>query len=82
MGAFYTVARLPVDNAERFCKWLLTDFEYEGCTVMLAPASGFYTEPGLGRDEVRVAYVLAKDDLKHALAVLAQALKAYPGRTN
>ena len=74
MGAFYTVARLPVDNAERFCKWLLTDFEYEGCTVMLAPASGFYTEPGLGRDEVRVAYVLAKDDLKHALAVLAQAL--------
>ena len=82
MGAFYTVARLPVDNAERFCKWLLTDFEYEGCTVMLAPASGFYTEPGLGRDEVRVAYVLAKDDLKPALAVLAQALKAYPGRTN
>ena len=82
MGAFYTVARLPVDNAERFCKWLLTDFEYEGCTVMLAPASGFYTEPGVGRDEVRVAYVLAKDDLKHALAVLAQALKAYPGRTN
>ncbi|MGC3978814.1 MAG: pyridoxal phosphate-dependent aminotransferase [Paludibacteraceae bacterium] len=77
MGAFYTVARLPVDDADKFCSWLLSDFEYEGCTVMMAPATGFYTEPGLGKNEVRIAYVLNKEDLKHALVVLGKALEAY-----
>ena len=77
MGAFYTVARLPVDDAEAFCAWCLSDFEYEGCTVMMAPASGFYVTPGMGKNEVRLAYVLNKKDLKHALVVLAKALEAY-----
>lgn len=81
MGAFYTVARIPVDDAEKFCAWCLEHFEYEGQTVMMAPASGFYTTPGLGRDEVRIAYVLKKDDLQKALFVLEKALEAYPGRT-
>ncbi|MBR5735233.1 MAG: pyridoxal phosphate-dependent aminotransferase [Bacteroidales bacterium] len=81
MGAFYTVAKLPVDDAEKFCAWCLTDFSYEGATVMMAPASGFYTTLGLGRNEVRIAYVLKKDDLKQALLVLAKALEAYPGNT-
>ncbi len=81
MGAFYTVARLPVDDAERFCAWCLTDFNYEGQTVMMAPAAGFYTTEGAGRDEVRIAYVLKKEDLTRALVVLKQALEAYPGRT-
>ncbi|WP_080904183.1 pyridoxal phosphate-dependent aminotransferase [Parabacteroides sp. Marseille-P3160] len=80
MGAFYTVARLPVDNAETFCAWCLSDFEYEGQTVMMAPASGFYTTPGYGDDEVRLAYVLKKEDLRKALLVLSKALEAYPGR--
>jgi len=80
MGAFYTVARLPIDDSDKFCAWLLSDFEYEGCTVMMAPASGFYTEPGLGKNEVRIAYVLNKEDLKHALIVLAKALDVYPGK--
>lgn len=82
MGAFYTVASLPVDDAEKFCAWCLNDFSYEGATVMMAPASGFYTTPGMGRNEVRLAYVLCKEDLAKALKVLAEALKAYPGRTN
>ena len=82
MGAFYTVAKLPVDDAEKFCAWCLTDFTYEGATVMMAPASGFYTTLGLGRNEVRIAYVLKKDDLKQALVVLAKALEAYPGNTH
>ncbi|MGM9748909.1 MAG: pyridoxal phosphate-dependent aminotransferase, partial [Candidatus Cryptobacteroides sp.] len=77
MGAFYTVARLPVDDAEKFCAWCLTDFSYEGATVMMAPAAGFYTVPGKGKDEVRLAYVLNKEDLEHALKVLEEALKAY-----
>ncbi len=77
MGAFYTTARLPIDDSDKFCSWCLSDFEYEGCTVMMAPASGFYTEPGLGKNEVRIAYVLNKEDLKHALIVLAKALEAY-----
>jgi len=77
MGAFYTVARLPVDDAEKFCAWCLSDFDYEGETVMMAPASGFYSTPGLGRDEVRIAYVLNKDDLRRALVVLEKALEAY-----
>ena len=81
MGAFYTVARLPVDSAERFCAWCLEEFEYEGQTVMMAPASGFYTTPGAGTDQVRIAYVLRKEDLEQALVVLRKALEAYPGRT-
>ena len=81
MGAFYTVARLPVDDSERFCAWCLSDFNYEGATVMMAPASGFYTTPGAGRNEVRIAYVLKKEDLAQALVVLKKALEAYPGRT-
>lgn len=80
MGAFYTVARLPVDDADKFCAWCLSEFEYEGETVFMAPASGFYTTPGLGRDEVRIAYVLKKEDLVRALFVLEKALGAYPGR--
>lgn len=80
MGAFYTVVRLPVDDAEKFCVWCLSDFRYEGATVMMAPASGFYTEPGEGRQEVRIAYVLCKEDLAKALVVLQKALEEYPGR--
>ena len=80
MGAFYTVARLPVDDSEKFCAWCLSEFNYEGETVMMAPASGFYTTPGAGRNEVRIAYVLKKDDLQRALVVLQKALEAYPGR--
>ena len=79
MGAFYTVAKLPVDDAEKFCAWCLSDFQYEGETVMMAPAAGFYTTPGVGRDQVRLAYVLKKDDLNRALFVLRKALEAYPG---
>lgn len=81
MGAFYTVVSLPVDNADRFCEWCLRDFQYEGATVFMAPASGFYITPGMGVNEVRMAYVLNKADLAQALTVLAEALKAYPGRT-
>jgi len=81
MGAFYTVARLPIDDADRFCAWLLDEFEYEGQTVMIAPASGFYTTPGVGRDEVRLAYVISKDKLAKAMEVLRKALEVYPGRT-
>jgi aspartate aminotransferase len=77
MGAFYTVARLPVDDADKFCAWCLSDFEYEGQTVFMAPASGFYTDPELGKDEVRIAYVLNKEDLGKALIVLEKALEAY-----
>lgn len=81
MGAFYTVVSLPVDDADRFCRWCLEEFSFEGATVFMAPASGFYSTPGRGKNEVRMAYVLNRDDLGHALRVLAQALKAYPGRT-
>lgn len=81
MGAFYTVAKLPVDDADKFCAWCLSEFEYEGQTVMMAPASGFYTTPGLGKNEVRIAYVLKKEDLAKALQVLAKALEVYPGKT-
>lgn len=80
MGAFYTVAKLPVDDAEKFCAWCLSEFEYEGHTVMMAPAAGFYTTPGAGKDQVRIAYVLNKEDLTHALVVLKKALESYPGR--
>jgi aspartate aminotransferase len=81
MGAFYTVAKLPVDDADKFCAWCLSDFQWEGETVMMAPASGFYTTPGAGYNQVRLAYVLKKDDLVRALFVLRKALEAYPGRT-
>ncbi len=81
MGAFYTVAKLPIDDSDKFCAWLLNDFEYEGQTVMMAPCSGFYTEKGQGKDEVRVAYVLEKEELAKALVVLKKALEVYPGRT-
>ena len=77
MGAFYTMVRLPVDDAEKFCEWCLTDFSYEGQTVMMAPGSGFYSTPGAGRDEVRMAYVLNREDLGKALVVLEKALEAY-----
>ena len=80
MGAFYTVAKLPVDDADKFCEWCLSDFNYEGETVMMAPASGFYSTPGMGRDEVRIAYVLKKEDLQRALFILEKALDAYNKR--
>lgn len=81
MGAFYTVARLPVDDADRFCAWCLESFEYKKQTIFMAPASGFYITPGMGYNEVRLAYVIKKADLKNAMDCLEEALKAYPGRT-
>ena len=80
MGAFYTMVRLPVDDAEKFCKWCLTDFDYEGETVMMAPGSGFYATPGMGRDEVRIAYALNIEDLKRSVVILEKALEAYGAR--
>lgn len=77
MGAFYTVARIPVDDAEKFCAWCLTDFDYEGETIMMAPGNGFYATPGMGRDEVRIAYALNIEDLKRAVVILEKALEAY-----
>jgi aspartate aminotransferase len=79
-GAFYTVVKLPVDDIDKFARWLLEDFEYKNQTVMIAPASGFYSTPGYGKNEARIAYVLKIDDLKNAMLVLAEALKVYPGR--
>ncbi len=79
-GAFYCVAKFPVDDAEKFCQWLLEDFEYKGQTVMMAPANGFYSTPGKGKDEARIAYVLNQQSLKNAVECLAEALKVYPGR--
>ncbi len=80
MGAFYTVAKLPIDDSDKFCAWLLSDFDYDGQTVMMAPASGFYTSDEYGRNEVRIAYVLEKEELRKALLVLQKALEVYPGR--
>jgi len=80
-GAFYCIARLPIDNADVFCQWLLESFSHNSQTVMMAPAAGFYSTPGAGLDEVRIAYVLKKDDLKNAMLCLEEALKVYPGRT-
>jgi len=77
-GAFYTVVRLPVDDTDRFAQWLLEEFEYNNQTVMIAPASGFYSTPGQGKNEARIAYVLNIEDLKNAIAVLEKALKVYP----
>ena len=80
-GAFYVVAKLPIDDSDRFCQWLLEDFKYEDQTVMLAPASGFYSTKGRGKDEVRISYVLKVDDLRQSMKVLEEALKVYPGKT-
>ncbi len=80
-GAFYSIVRLPVDDADKFCQWLLEEFEYNHQTVMLAPASGFYHTSGLGKNEVRIAYVLKKSELKKAIETLAVALNEYPGKT-
>ena len=77
MGAFYTMVRLPVDDSEKFCKWCLTDFDYEGETIMMAPGNGFYSTPGMGKDEVRIAYALNIEDLKRAVLILEKALEAY-----
>ena len=79
MGAFYTVAKIPVDDADKFCAWLLSDFEYENQTLFMAPATGFYTDPKNGIDQVRIAYVLKKEDLAVCLKILEEALKVYPG---
>ena len=80
-GAFYVTARLPIDDSDKFCQWLLESFDYEKQTVMLAPASGFYSTPGGGKDEVRISYVLNVEDLKKAMRCIEEALKVYPGRT-
>jgi aspartate aminotransferase len=80
-GAFYCVAKFPVDDAEKFCQWLLEEYSFEGQTVMMAPANGFYSTKGAGQQEARIAYVLNKDSLINAVAVLREALKVYPGRT-
>ncbi|MFW5944292.1 MAG: pyridoxal phosphate-dependent aminotransferase [Bacteroidota bacterium] len=80
-GAFYTVVQLPVDDTERFAQWMLSDFHHKNQTVMIAPASGFYSSPGQGEDEARIAYVLKIEDLKNAMETLEEALKAYPGKT-
>lgn len=80
-GAFYTVVKLPIDDSDKFAQWILEDFEYKNQTVMVAPATGFYATPGLGKNEVRIAYVLKKEELAKAMETLAEALKVYPGRT-
>lgn len=80
MGAFYTIARLPVDSAENFAKWMLEEFNYNGETTMVAPAAGFYASEGRGTDEVRLAYVLKVEDIEHAIKCLEEGLKVYPGR--
>ena len=77
MGAFYTIARLPIDDSDKFCEWCLREFEYEGATIMLAPASGFYSEEGLGKNEVRIAYILEKSELKKAIRILGKAIEEY-----
>ena len=79
-GAFYCIAKLPIDNSDKFCQWLLEKFEYGNQTVMMAPATGFYASKGLGKNEVRIAYVLKKDDLRIAVRCIEEALKVYPGR--
>ena len=81
-GAFYAVVRLPIDDSDKFCQWMLESFAHENQTVMMAPATGFYSTPGAGKNEVRLAYVLNKTDLAAALTCIAEALKVYPGKTN
>lgn len=80
-GAFYMLVRLPIDDSDAFCQWILESFDHEGATVMMAPATGFYATPGLGKNEVRIAYVLEEEKLKKAMECLAKALELYPGRT-
>ena len=80
-GAFYAIAELPIDDADQFCQWLLESFSHEEQTVMLAPATGFYGTPGLGKKEVRLAYVLKLEDINKAMDCLEVSLKVYPGRT-
>ncbi len=80
-GAFYAMAKLPIDSSDAFCQWVLSDFHLNGETVMLAPATGFYATPGAGLDEVRIAYVLEENTIRRAVAVIAAALQAYPGRS-
>jgi len=79
-GAFYAIARLPIDDSDKFCQWLLESFSYNNETVMLAPATGFYTTKGLGLDEVRIAYVLKNSEMEKAFECLRVALEQYPGR--
>jgi len=81
-GAFYAIARLPIDDSDVFCQWLLESFNHQGQTLMMAPASGFYNTPGKGKDEVRLAYVINNEDINFAMDCLEEALKVYPGRTN
>ena len=80
-GAFYAIAQLPIDDADKFAQWLLEDFDFNGETVMVAPAAGFYATPNTGINQVRIAYVLNKESLKAAIKILDEALKVYPGRT-
>lgn len=80
-GAFYVVAKLPIDNSDKFCQWLLEDFSFQNETIMFAPATGFYSTPGRGTNEVRISYVLNVNDLNRAMKALEEALKVYPGRT-
>ncbi|MEJ2536575.1 MAG: pyridoxal phosphate-dependent aminotransferase, partial [Calditrichia bacterium] len=79
-GAFYTIVKLPVDDADRFSQWLLEEYQLNNETVMLAPGNGFYATPGKGKDEVRIAFVLNVDDMRRSMEILAEALKVYPGR--
>jgi aspartate aminotransferase len=79
-GAFYIIVKLPIEDSEHFVRWMLTDFRYENETVMVAPAQGFYSTPGKGADEVRIAYVLKEDDLKRAIKVFKAGLKEYQSR--
>jgi aspartate aminotransferase len=81
-GAFYAIAQLPVDNADKFAQWLLEDFDFNGETLMVAPAEGFYSTKGEGFNQVRIAYVLNQESLKKAIKCLDEALKVYPGRNN
>src|SRR5258707_270337 len=80
-GAFYVVAQLPIDNADKFCQWMLEKFSYQNETVMMAPATGFYSTPGAGLNEVRMAYVLNNTDIEKAMVCLEEALRVYPGRS-
>ena len=81
-GAFYCVAQLPIDDSDHFCQWMLEEFNYEGATTMMAPATGFYSTPGQGKNEVRISYCLNVEDLKKAVKCLEEGLKVYPGRIN
>jgi aspartate aminotransferase len=81
-GAFYTIARLPIDDSENFCQWLLESFSYNGQTIMLAPAGGFYSTPGLGKNEVRLAYVLNVAAINTAMDCLEKALEEYPRKVS